>query len=120
MHILLTGGAGFIASHLAERILRDGHALTIIDDFNDFYDPKLKRGNIEILGRIGKVDLIEGDIRDSLLVNSLFVNRKFDQVVHLAARAGVRPSIKDPQLYVDTNVTGTLNLLSSAQKAQVR
>jgi UDP-glucuronate 4-epimerase len=119
MHILLTGGAGFIASHLAERILRDGHALTIIDDFNDFYDPKLKRGNIEILGRIGKVDLIEGDIRDSLLVNSLFVNRKFDQVVHLAARAGVRPSIKDPQLYVDTNVTGTLNLLSSAQKAKV-
>jgi len=118
MRILLTGGAGFIASHLAERLLRDGHSLVIVDDFNDFYDPKLKRESIEVLRRAGKFDLVEGDIRNSSLVDSLFANRKFDQVVHLAARAGVRPSIKDPQLYVDTNVTGTLNLLEAARRAR--
>ena len=118
MRILLTGGAGFIASHLAERLLRDGHSLVIVDDFNDFYDPKLKRENIEVLRRAGKFDLVEGDIRNSSLVDSLFANREFDQVVHLAARAGVRPSIKDPQLYVDTNVTGTLNLLEAARRAR--
>jgi UDP-glucuronate 4-epimerase len=119
MHILLTGGAGFIASHLAERLLRDRHALTIVDDFNDFYDPKLKRENIELLRRIGTFDLVEGDIRNSSFVDSLFVKSKFDQVVHLAARAGVRPSIQQPQLYVETNVTGTLNLLEGARRAKV-
>src|ERR1051325_11317540 len=105
MKILLTGGAGFIASHLAERLLREKHALTIIDDFNDFYDPALKRENIEFLRRIAKVELVEGDIRDAKLVGALFGRKKFDQVVHLAACAGVRPSIQQPQLYVDTNVT---------------
>lgn len=119
MQILLTGGAGFIGSHLAEKLLREGHALTIVDDFNDFYDPRLKRENIEILRGAGEFELVEGDIRDSSLVHSLFATRKFDQVVHLAARAGVRPSIKDPQLYVDTNVTGTLNLLEAARTAKV-
>jgi len=119
MDILLTGGAGFIGSHLAERLLTDGHALTIIDDFNDFYDPKLKRENIKLLQKIGNVQLVEGDIRDRAAVSKTFEGKKFDQVVHLAARAGVRPSIKDPQLYVDTNVTGTLNLLEAARRARV-
>jgi UDP-glucuronate 4-epimerase len=119
MHILLTGGAGFIGSHLAERLLRDGHRLVIVDDFNEFYDPKLKRENVEILRRAGQFDLVEGDIRDSRLVDSLFGKREFDQVVHLAARAGVRPSIQQPQLYVETNVTGTLNLLEAARRARV-
>lgn len=119
MQILLTGGAGFIGSHLAENLLRDRHDLTIIDDFNDFYDPRLKRENIEILRKIGEFELVEGDIRNSSLVDSLFAKRTFDQVVHLAARAGVRPSIKNPQLYIDTNVTGTLNLLEGVRRAKV-
>lgn len=119
MKIMLTGGAGFIGSHLAEELLRNRHDLTILDDFNDFYDPRLKRENIEILRKLGTFDLVEGDIRDSSLVDSLFAKRTFDRVVHLAARAGVRPSIQDPQLYIDTNVTGTLNLLEGARKARV-
>jgi len=101
MHILLTGGAGFIGSHLAERLLRAGHGLTIIDDFNDFYDPHLKRENIEILRKAGKLDLAEGDIRDARLVESRSPSR--GSIRSFTSRAcGVRPSIKDPQLYVDT------------------
>ena len=119
MEVLLTGGAGFIGSHLAERLLRDGHVVTIVDDFNDFYDQKLKRENIEALQGIGRLNLFEGDIRDRAVVRELFIGQRFGHIVHLAARAGVRPSIKDPRLYVDTNVTGTLNLLEAARRARV-
>src|SRR5438105_1156027 len=109
MRILVTGGAGFIGSHLVERLLRDGHDVAILDDFNDFYDPQIKRANIS---RVQKdIAMHDVDLRDGAKVADVFRKEKFDVVFHLAARAGVRPSIQQPQLYYDTNVAGTLHLL---------
>jgi UDP-glucuronate 4-epimerase len=112
MRILVTGGAGFIGSHLVERLLRDGHDVTILDDFNDFYDPKIKRANIAAVAK--DIAVHDVDLRDGEKVTSLFGQTKFDAIFHLAARAGVRPSIQQPQLYYDTNVAGTLHLLEGA------
>jgi UDP-glucuronate 4-epimerase len=112
--ILVTGGAGFIGSHLAERLLADGHDAAILDDFNDFYDPQIKRRNVEKLAR--DVAVHEVDLRDGDAVRSVFAREKFDVVAHLAARAGVRPSLAAPQLYYETNVTGTLHLLEAARE----
>ncbi|MFL6537573.1 MAG: NAD-dependent epimerase/dehydratase family protein, partial [Chthoniobacterales bacterium] len=114
MRILVTGGAGFIGSHLTERLLADGHDVAILDDFNDFYDPNIKRRNIAGFG--SEIALHEVDLRNGDAVDSVFEGNKFDAVVHLAARAGVRPSIAAPQLYYDTNVTGTLHLLEAARR----
>lgn len=114
MRILVTGGAGFIGSHVAAKFLRDGHEVEIIDDFNDYYDPAIKRANIASLG--GAARLREGDIRDRDFVRGVLSEGRFDAVVHLAARAGVRPSVKDPQLYIDTNITGTHHLLEAAHR----
>ena len=86
--ILVTGGAGFIGSHLCEALLAEGADLVVIDDFNDYYDPRIKRGNIA--GFRDRITLVEGDIRDVALVDSVFASHKFDKVFHLAARAGVR------------------------------
>jgi UDP-glucuronate 4-epimerase len=113
MRILVTGGAGFIGSHLVEKLLATGHEVSILDDFNDFYDPQIKRANIASIA--GDVALHQVDLRNSGAVNSLFHHEKFDAIVHLAARAGVRPSIRSPQLYYDTNVAGTLHLLEAAR-----
>ncbi len=113
MRILVTGGAGFIGSHLVEKLLATGHEVSILDDFNDFYDPQIKRANIASIA--GDVALHQVDLRNSAAVNSLFHHEKFDAIVHLAARAGVRPSIRSPQLYYDTNVAGTLHLLEAAR-----
>jgi UDP-glucuronate 4-epimerase len=113
MRTLVTGGAGFIGSHLVEKLLGAGHEVAILDDFNDFYDPAIKRGNIAAVA--DHVRVHELDLRDSRAVKELFHREKFDQVVHLAARAGVRPSIGNPQLYYDTNVDGTLHLLEAAR-----
>ncbi|HYJ03609.1 MAG TPA: GDP-mannose 4,6-dehydratase [Chthoniobacterales bacterium] len=113
MRILVTGGAGFIGSHLVEKLLATGHEVSILDDFNDFYDPQIKRANVE--GVAGEVAIHRVDLRDSGAVNLLFHREKFDAVAHLAARAGVRPSIQQPQLYYDTNVGGTLHLLEAAR-----
>ncbi|HEV2840166.1 MAG TPA: NAD-dependent epimerase/dehydratase family protein [Chthoniobacterales bacterium] len=113
MRILVTGGAGFIGSHLVEKLLATGHEVLILDDFNDFYDPQIKRANIASIA--GDVAVHQLDLRDSAAVNSLFHREKFDAIVHLAARAGVRPSIRAPQLYYDTNVGGTLHLLEAAR-----
>jgi UDP-glucuronate 4-epimerase len=112
--ILVTGGAGFIGSHLAERLLADGHDVAILDEFNDFYDPQIKRRNVEKLAR--DVAVHEVDLRDGDAVRSVFAREKFDVVAHLAARAGVRPSLAAPQLYYETNVTGTLHLLEAARE----
>ena len=117
MRILVTGGAGFIGSHVAARFLRDGHEVEIIDDFNDYYDPAIKRSNIAALG--GGARIREGDIRDGGFVRSVLAEGRFDAIVHLAARAGVRPSVKDPQLYIDTNITGTHHLLEAANRTGV-
>ena len=114
MRILVTGGAGFIGSHVAGGFLRDGHEVEIIDDFNDYYDPRIKRANLASLG--GAVRLHEGDIRNRDFVQGVVASGRFDAITHLAARAGVRPSLKDPQLYIDTNITGTHHLLEAAHE----
>jgi UDP-glucuronate 4-epimerase len=113
MAILVTGGAGFIGSHLVERLLSAGNSVAILDDFNDFYDPAVKRRNIQAIRDDVAVHQI--DLRDSEDIRQLFHREKFDAIMHLAARAGVRPSIAQPQLYYDTNVTGTLHLLEAAR-----
>jgi UDP-glucuronate 4-epimerase len=116
--ILVTGGAGFIASHLCEALLADGAEIVVIDDFNNFYDPEIKRGNIASFRH--RITLIKGDIRDVTLVDSLFAEHSFDKVFHFAARAGVRPSIAEPRLYISTNIDGTLNLLEGCRRSGVK
>lgn len=118
MRILITGGAGFIGSHLVEALLRDRHEVAILDDFNDFYDPEIKRENIARVSR--DVAIHQIDLRDNTAVRSLFHKESFDAIAHLAARAGVRPSIQHPQLYYDTNVSGTLHLLEAARVTGVQ
>ena len=113
MRILVTGGAGFIGSHLVEHLLAAGHTVGILDDFNDFYDPQIKQANIA--GFAKDVTVHHVDLRDGASVRNLFHLEKFEVIAHLGARAGVRPSIQYPQLYYDTNVTGTLHLLEAAR-----
>src|SRR5213083_2449386 len=113
MRVLVTGGAGFIGSHLVEKLLASGHEVVILDDFNDFYDPQTKHANIAGLAR--DVTVYHVDLRDSESVRNLFHREKVGAIAHLAARAGVRPSIQQPRLYYDTNVTGTLHLLEAAR-----
>jgi UDP-glucuronate 4-epimerase len=117
MRILVTGGAGFIGSHLVEKLLRDGHNVAILDDFNDFYDPQIKRANIGPFAK--EIAIHDVDLRDGKKVATLFQKEKFDAIFHLAARAGVRPSIQQPQLYYDTNVAGTLHLLENAHASGI-
>jgi len=113
MRILVTGGAGFIGSHLVEKLLGVGHEVVIVDDFNDFYDPQIKQANIA--GFAKDVAVCHVDLRENDSVRTVFSREKVDVVVHLAARAGVRPSIQSPRLYYDTNVLGTLHLLEAAR-----
>jgi UDP-glucuronate 4-epimerase len=117
MKILVTGGAGFIGSHFVERCLALGHSVAVVDEFNDFYDPAIKRANLAAV--LKDIVLHEQDIRDADAVLAMIKEGKFDTIVHLAARAGVRPSIKDPRLYLETNIMGTLNLLEGARAANV-
>ena len=118
MHYLVTGGAGFIGSHLAEALLKQGHQVSIIDDFNHYYNPEIKRLNISSFRE--QINLIEGDIRDAILVERTFAKGNFDGVIHLAARAGVRPSIQSPKLYFTTNIDGTFNLLDACRHHEVK
>ncbi|HEX3086383.1 MAG TPA: GDP-mannose 4,6-dehydratase [Pyrinomonadaceae bacterium] len=119
--ILITGGAGFIGSHLIGRLLSEGDwRITVVDDFNDFYDPSIKRANLEPYISHANFSLIEADIRDFFSLEEVFHEGRFDCVVHLAARAGVRPSLTEPRLYVETNINGTTNLLELARKHQVK
>lgn len=115
--ILITGGAGFIGSHAAARFLGEGWKVGILDDFNDFYDPAIKRSNLA--GLPGEVSLYEGDISEKETVERAFAPG-WDTVLHLAARAGVRPSIRQPDLYVRTNVLGTVHVLDAAVRAGVK
>lgn len=120
-NILITGGAGFIGSHLVDHLLLEGDwAVTVVDDFNDFYAPNIKRNNVRAHEQNPAYKLIEADIRDQAALAKVFDNTQFDAIVHLAARAGVRPSLKDPQLYCETNIDGTLNLLEEARKHGVK
>ena len=116
MNFLITGGAGFIGSHVGERLLRDGHAVWAFDDLNDFYDPQFKRRNLRELQTLARpFECHYGDITDRDALEELFHEVRFDQVIHLAARAGVRPSLRDPALYVQVNVEGTVNVLEAAR-----
>lgn len=116
---LVTGGAGFIGSHLCEKLLEMGHAVINLDSFNDFYDPSIKRKNIKNALLYKDYKLIEGDIRDTGLLDQVFKNHAIDIVVHLAALAGVRKSLENPLEYIDVNVKGTTNLLEAIRKNKV-
>jgi UDP-glucuronate 4-epimerase len=120
-NVLVTGGAGFIGSHLVERLLGEGGwRVHVLDDFNDFYDPALKRRNIEPHLKRDDFRLFEADIRDRAALERVFAETSFDLIVHLAARAGVRPSLAEPVLYAETNINGTLNLLELAREHDIR
>ena len=116
-NILVTGGAGFIGSHLVDRLIsNEENRVTVVDNFNDFYSPAIKRANI--VAHIGndRFNLIEADIAKAELIDQLFAGSRFDVVVHLAARAGVRPSLEDPLAYEESNVRGTYSLLEAARR----
>src|SRR6476660_5781434 len=119
-NILVTGGAGFIGSHLVDRLLAtDDNVITVVDDFNDFYSPDIKRSNVAAHLSNDRYTLVEADIRDRRVLDQLFQKQQFDCIVHLAARAGVRPSLSEPELYTETNINGTLNLLELARTTGV-
>jgi len=118
MKVVVTGGAGFIGSHVVRKLLDEGNEVAVIDNFNDFYDPAIKRANVESFG--GRARIFETDICDFDAVQAILAEGKFDTIVHLAARAGVRPSIKNPKSYIDTNITGTFNLLEGARAAGLK
>ena len=115
-NILVTGGAGFIGSHLVDKLLAENvWNVMALDNFNDFYAPKIKRTNIQNNLTNPNFHLAEIDICDANSLSELFEQSKFDVVVHLAARAGVRPSLENPTAYVETNINGTMNLLNLAR-----
>ncbi len=119
--ILITGGAGFIGSHLVDRLMSEGDwRISVVDDFNDFYDPSIKHANIASHIADPNFKLVEADIRDYESLKSVFRENSFDCIVHLAARAGVRPSLKEPRLYAETNINGTMNLLELARENGVK
>lgn len=117
MNILITGGAGFIGSHVGKALAAQGHRIVVLDDFNDYYDPAIKRANL--VERLPEALLVEGDIRNKTVVEQTF-SHGIDTVIHLAARAGVRPSISDPELYISTNIQGTYHLLDAAHRHGVK
>jgi len=121
MNFLITGGAGFIGSHVGERLLREGHSVWAFDDLNAFYDPQFKRRNLRDLQALAKpFEFCHGDITDRAALAEVFAAARFDQVIHLAARAGVRPSLADPALYQRVNVEGTVNVLEAARQQGVK
>jgi UDP-glucuronate 4-epimerase len=119
-NILVTGGAGFIGSHVVDRLCADGgYRVTVVDNFNDFYATAIKRANIADHVYKKEIELVEADICDSRAMDELFARGRFDSVVHLAARAGVRPSLDAPLAYEETNVRGTYALLEAARRREV-
>ena len=120
MNILVTGAAGFIGSHLCEKLLVDGNTVVGFDNFDPFYERTIKENNLKTSISNGSFNLVEGDIRDTESVEKLFNENTFEVVVHLAAKAGVRPSIKDPIVYYKVNVLGTLNILEMMKKNDIK
>jgi UDP-glucuronate 4-epimerase len=118
-NILITGGAGFIGSHLVDSLLARGDRTVVIDNFNDFYNPATKRANIAAHLKHANYQLVEGDLRDAEAMDKAFSLGPFDIVVHLAAMAGVRPSLANPHLYMDVNVMGTQRLLDRMVKGKI-
>jgi UDP-glucuronate 4-epimerase len=119
MRVLVTGAAGFIGSHVTETLLADGWEVVGFDNFDGFYDPAIKRENLRGLKKNKNFRLIEGDIRDTAALDAVATAGKLDAIVHLAARAGVRPSIEQPRLYADVNIGGTTEMLELARRTQV-
>jgi UDP-glucuronate 4-epimerase len=119
MKAIVTGAAGFIGSHLCERLLSDGWIVSGIDNFDDFYDPTVKHANIKTCLQNKQFSMVEADIRSAADMNKV-IAEEADIVVHLAAKAGVRPSIEQPLLYADVNVNGTVVLLEAARKAGIK
>lgn len=115
MKILVTGGAGFIGSHLVDVLTARGDSVVVIDDFNDFYDPEIKRSNL----RKTPAKIFTADVCDQDQINTIIQTQRPDVIVHLAARAGVRPSVQCPELYLKTNIFGTFNLLEAAKRTGV-
>jgi len=118
--ILVTGAAGFIGSWLTERLLDRGDAVVGLDNFDPFYDRAIKERNLTAARAHSRFELVEGDLRDRDAVHDLFAGDGFDAAVHLAARAGVRPSLADPAGYCETNLTGTAHLLEAMREAGCR
>jgi UDP-glucuronate 4-epimerase len=119
--ILITGGAGFIGSHLVDHLLAESDwSVSVVDDFNEFYDPAIKRANVSRQEKNRNYRLFETDIRDTSALKRVFAENAFDCIVHLAARAGVRPSLEQPLLYAETNINGTVNLLELAREHGIR
>ncbi len=117
---LVTGGAGFIGSHLAEALLRKGHQVAIVDNFDDFYSSGQKRANLEEVARAGNVCLHEADIRDLPALHRVFAHERPEVVIHMAAKAGIRPSIEQPKLFEEVNIGGTLNVLMVARSFEIK
>ncbi len=117
--ILLTGGAGFIGSHVAEALLRKHVSLAVVDNLDEFYSPAWKKANLESIGKIGPFDFFEQDICEMDGMREIVARVRPDAIIHLAARAGVRPSIEQPRLYERVNVAGTVNLLELCKEFQV-
>ncbi len=115
MNIIVTGGAGFIGSHVTRALVEQGHAVSVLDDFNDFYDPAIKRANLADLQK--EIEIVECDLRNEEATHALFKRVRPQITLHLAARAGVRPSILNPKLYLETNVHGTFHALEGARQA---
>ncbi|MEA3254262.1 MAG: SDR family NAD(P)-dependent oxidoreductase [Candidatus Altiarchaeota archaeon] len=116
MSVLVTGGAGFIGSHVVDRLMEAGEDVVCIDNLDPFYDPEIKKRNIEHNLEKENFKFIETDIRDKEKMQDIFRGNDISKVIHLAARAGVRPSIKDPVGYVDVNIRGTINLLELSRE----
>jgi len=119
MNILVTGGAGFIGSNLVDRLLELGNRVSVIDSFSPFYDISIKRKNLETALKSDNFSLYEIDVRDSENITEIFELNNFDVVVHLASKAGVRPSIRLPRAYFDVNVNGTLNILEECRRHKI-
>ena len=119
MAYLITGGAGFVGSHVAEKLLQRGETVVVLDNFNDYYDPAIKRRNAEKIARHARASVIEGDIRDVALVRQIHEQHSITHVAHLAAMAGVRGSVTQVPLYVDVNLVGTMNLLEAARDFKI-
>lgn len=120
MRAVVTGGAGFIGSHLVDRLLADGNDVIVVDNFDSFYSREAKLANLSAALGNARCRLVEMDIRDRSAIRSLVGAARPELIVHLAARAGVRPSIEDPALYADVNVMGTVHMLDSACRLEPR
>ena len=120
MKVLVTGGAGFIGSHLVERLLKESYKVICLDNFNDYYNPEIKRNNVRPFLSEKNFKLVEADIRDKDALKKIFERFEFHKVIHLAAQPGVRLSLKDPSLYIDINVKGTLHLLELSKDHRIK